>query len=372
MRSPQIAPDACAPGTASPPARAGVPHAAPHPRNFPRPAPASAKEPARGVVLPWVGRLSPWLLIAGIAYAAVFIKPHASGAPLSQPVVERRDLFFGAAGDAASLWVVGQDGAVLHGQAGAGHWSREALPTRANLQAVAVSPNGLVVIAGNGGELWVKAPGTDWRPVHLPLTEVGNKLLDVQFIAGHFWVVGEMGALFRSDAGAFSWERLGQPQDVAFNAIRAGADGDLWIAAEFGRLLRSRDGGSTWSTVELGSESLRAVAFGGRTGVAVGNTGHLYVSQDGGDSWRAIEPFTHEHLHDVAVSDGLWSVVGDHGLFFQSRDPAARWQDAAPAGLGKGYFTRVLPLAGADLLVGRQLAMVDAGRLTVVPSGEQP
>lgn len=373
MRSPQTAPDACASAVASTPARAGVHHAAPCPRSVPRSAAhVSAQGSAQTGLLPWLARLSPWLLIAGIGYAAVFIKPHVTGAALSQPVVERRDMFFGAAGDSASLWVVGQAGAVLHGQAGANRWSREAFPARTNLQAVAVSPDGVVVAAGNGGELWVKAPGGDWRKVSLPVAEVGNKLLDVQFIAGRFWVVGEMGALFRSSPEGSSWERLGQEQDVAFNAIRPGAEGDLWIAAEFGRLLRSRDGGMTWSTVELGSESLRSVAFNGRTGVAVGNTGHVYVSPDGGDSWNAIEPFTHEHLHDVAVTDGLWSVVGEHGLFFQSRNPAALWQDAAPAGLGKGYFTRVLPVAGGNLLVGRQLAMVDAGRLSAVPSGEQP
>lgn len=322
----------------------------------------------------WAARLSPWGLIAGLAYAAVFIKPTVDAAPLLQPVVEQRDMFFGAAGDLTSLWVVGQDGAVLHGVEGATRWSREVLPGRRNLQAVAVSPDGVVVTVGNHGDLWLKKPGQAWRNTPLPVSEVGGKLLDVAFIGGHFWVTGEMGALFRSGPGAGTWERIGEEQDVAFNIIRQGVGNDLWIAAEFGRLLRSRDGGLSWTTQELGSESLRSVSFEGQVGVAVGNAGHVYVSQDGGDSWKAMSSFTSDHLRDVVVVDGLWSVVGDNGTYFQSRKPAGGWWNSALdfGELGKGYFTRVLPVASGNLLVGQQLAVIDSGQLTVVSGGEQP
>lgn len=325
-----------------------------------------------GLILPWLAKLSPWMLIAGLAYAAVFVEPSSNGAPLLQPVVEPRDMFFGAAGDATSLWVVGQDGAVLHGVDGT--WRREVLPGRGNLQAVAVSPDGEVVTVGSQGDLWLRMPGQAWRHAPLPVAEEGGKLLDVAFLHGHFWVVGEMGALFRAAPGATTWERMGEAQDVAFNAIRPGVGNDLWIAAEFGRLLRSRDGGQTWSTQELGSESLRAVAFDGQTGVAVGNTGHLYLSDNGGDDWRALAAFTSDHLHDVVVRNGLWQVVGDNGSYFQSDDPGGTWTNAALgiAELSKGYLTRILPLAGGNLLVGRQLVLLSAGQPQLIGEGARP
>jgi len=332
------------------------------------------EEQASGLILPWAARLSPWALIFGLAYAAVFIKPAATGAPLRQPVVESRDMFFGVAGDKDSLWVVGQDGAVLHGVDDATRWSREVLPNRSNLQAVAVSPKGVVVTVGNQGDLWSRAPGHGWRHAPLPVGEIGGKLLDVAYIDGHFWVTGEMGALFRAGPGAETWERMAPEQDVAFNAIRPGSGGDIWIAAEFGRLLRSRDGGRTWSTQELGSESLRAVAFDGDTGVAVGNAGYIYLTQDAGDTWRSLTPFSRDHLHDVVVRDGLWSVVGDNGTYFQSTKPASGWKNAAIGfgELGKGYLTRILPVAGGELLVGRQLAVVQGGQLRVVGAEGRP
>lgn len=328
----------------------------------------SRKTRVPSLILPWVAKLSPWMLIAGLAYAAVFVKPSVNGAPLLQPVVESRDMFFGAAGDRSSLWVVGQNGAVLHGVDNASRWSREELPNHSNLQAVAVSPEGVVVTVGNQGDLWLRTPGHGWRNAPLPVGEFGGKLLDVAYIRGHFWVVGEMGALFRAGPGAGTWERMTEEQDVAFNAIRSGVNGDLWIAAEFGRLLRSQDGGRTWNAQELGSESLRALAFDAQTGVAVGNAGHIYLSQDGGDSWRSLTPFSRDHLHDVVVQDGLWSVVGDNGTYFQSDKPSDGWKNVAIdfGELGKGYLTRILPLAEGDLLVGRQLSMVRDGRLSVV------
>lgn len=343
----------------------------------PRTAPGHSMHVSRrvrmsGLIMSWGVKISPWLLIAGLAYAAVFVKPTVNGAPLLQPVVESRDMFFGVAGDSSSLWVVGQDGAVLHGVNGASSWSREVLPSRTNLQAVAVSPDGVVVAVGNNGDLWLRDPKQGWRHEKLPVGDIGGKLLDVAFIGGRFWVVGEMGALFRGGAG--NWERMGAEQDVAFNAIRPGVGGDLWIPAEFGRLLRSRDGGLTWSTQELGSESLRAVAFEGQTGVSVGNTGHIYLSENGGDDWRPVISFTSDHLYDVVVRNGLWSVVGDNGAYFQSSKPDSGWRNAAISfgELGKGYLTRILPVAGGDLLVGRQLAMVSDGQLKVVGTEVQP
>jgi len=34
------------------------------------------------------------------------------------------------------------------------------------------------------------------------------KLLDVSFIDGHFWAVGEMGSLLRADADLSQWQAL--------------------------------------------------------------------------------------------------------------------------------------------------------------------
>ncbi|MBD9482044.1 glycosyl hydrolase [Pseudomonas sp. PDM14] len=315
----------------------------------------------------WLARLAPWMVIGGLAYAAVFIKPSVESVPLDQPLVERRDLFFDGAVQGENLWVIGQNGALLSSRDAGQNWQREELPGRSNLQAITVSPEGRQVIVGNQGRIWTRVSGEDWQSLQLPVSELAGKLLSVSFIDGHFWAVGEMGALFRGDATAQDWQALGGEDDVTFNSIRAGVGGDLWITAEFGRLLRSTDQGASWTTIELGSESLRALVFSGSTGVAVGNRGEVYLSRNGGDDWQAVAHFTSEHLFDVAVHDGHWLVTGDRGALFRSDDPAGGWQAWTPAGLDKSYHSRLLDSQHGVVVIGQQLGLLREDDLQIWP-----
>lgn len=315
----------------------------------------------------WLARLAPWMVIGGLAYAAVFIKPSVESVPLDQPLVERRDLFFDGAVQGNHLWVIGQNGAMLSSSDAGQNWQREELPGRSNLQAIAVSPEGRQVIVGNQGRIWTRVTGEAWQSLQLPVSELAGKLLSVSFIDGNFWAVGEMGALFRGDATAQDWQALGGEDDVTFNSIRAGIAGDLWITAEFGRLLRSTDQGASWNTIELGSESLRALVFSGSTGVAVGNRGEVYLSRDGGDDWQAVAHFTSEHLFDVAVHNGHWLVTGDRGALFRSDDPASGWQAWTPAGLDKSYHSRLLDSQHGVVVIGQQLGLLREDDLQIWP-----
>lgn len=318
-------------------------------------------------LLSWCGVMAPWVVIGSLAFAAMFIKPTVNPVPLDQPLLERRDAFFDGAALGERLWIVGQNGALLSSSDAGAHWVREELPGRRNLQSIAVSDLGRQVVVGNQGRLWTRQDAEPWQTMELPVSELAGKLLSVSFLDGHFWAVGEMGTLFRGDADAAHWEPMGSDDDVAFNSIRAGVDGDLWITAEFGRLRRSRDGGLTWTVQEMGSESLRALVFEGRTGVAVGNRGQAFISYDAGDSWQALPQFTGEHLFDITVHHGEWIVTGDRGALFRTKDPASTWQDWNPQGLDKSYHSRLLDTANGVVLIGHQLGLLDQDDLQLWP-----
>jgi len=315
--------------------------------------------------------LSPWMVIAGLAFAALFIKPSVNPTPLDQPLIENRDAFFDGAVLKDQLWIVGQNGAMLSSDDAGSNWAREELPGRENLQAIAVSDQGQQVVVGNLGHVWTRQNDQPWQSQDLLVSDLAGKLLDVSFINGQFWIVGEMGALFRADPTATQWQAMGPEEDVTFNSIRPGVDGDIWITAEFGRLLRSRDNGLTWTTQELGSESLRAIVFDGTTGVAVGNQGQAFISYDAGDSWTEMTPFTQDHLFDIGIQRGMWVTTGDRGALFRSQTPAGSWQAWTPQGLDKSYHNRLLATADGMVLIGHQIGLLRQDNLQLWPGETQ-
>ncbi|KRW60960.1 WD40/YVTN/BNR-like repeat-containing protein [Pseudomonas sp. TTU2014-080ASC] len=318
--------------------------------------------------LSWVGRLSPWMIIGSLSYAALFVQPTVNPHPLNQPLLENRDAFFDAEVYGQHIWAVGQNGALLESLDNGESWSREEVPGRDNLQGIAVSPQGTVVVVGNQGRLWVKQDDGSWKEQQVLGEDTVAKLLDVTFIDNHFWVVGEIGSLLRGDADGTNWQQLSIDEDVTLNSITAGANDDLWIAAEFGRLLHSVDHGQSWQVQELGSESLRALKFNGQVGVAVGNRGGFYLSENAGESWREVPAFTEEHLYDVTFNEGRWIVTGDRGALYQSREavPAKGWQRWSPAGLDKSYHSRLLNTDRGVLLIGKQVGLLGAEDLRLL------
>lgn len=317
-----------------------------------------------------IARLAPMVIIGGLGYAAVFIKPSVNPVPLEQPLLERRDAFFDGAILDKHIWIVGQNGALLTSEDAGRSWIREELPKRGNLQSIAVSPTGQKVVVGNQGQLWVRQLDGPWEHQELQVSDLAGKLQNIKFIEGQFWVVGEMGALFQGSADASNWRALGLGEDINLNAISPGWNGDLWIAAEFGRLLRSNDKGRSWTVQELGDESMRAMYFKGHVGVAVGNRGQVYLSRNGGDSWDAVPAFTNEHLFDVVEHDGRWLVTGARGALFRADSPEGPWHAWTPEGLDMSYHNRMLASAGGVVLIGQQLGLLHGDELEIWP-GEQ-
>ena len=320
-----------------------------------------------------LARLSPWVLISGLGYAAIYVKVAVKPVPMTQPLIEQRDQFLGGVNDGGRYWFVGQDGGVLSMDAKTRRWQREELTPRSNLQGIAAGDHGVLVVAGNDGRLWVRDRGEQWVSQVLPVSDVARKLVDVAFLHGHFWVVGEMGALFRGSADGKTWTRMREPEDVAFNRVRSGPGGSLWIAAESGRLLHSADDGATWDSIELDSESLQSIAFVGDVALVVGNRGHVYRSDNQGVDWKLVPAFTSDNLFDVAGSADGWTVVGDHGAVFTAGPAHQQWQRATARTLGKSYYMRVLASANETVLVGHAIGRL-AGNDSYEPwpQGVQP
>ena len=56
----------------------------------------------------------PWLIIGGLLWAGLFVKPQPAGGTVQPPVLERRDHFYGiAAAPNGDIWVAGSDGKIV-------------------------------------------------------------------------------------------------------------------------------------------------------------------------------------------------------------------------------------------------------------------
>lgn len=321
----------------------------------------------------FITSLAPLCIIGGLLYAALYIKPAASGSALTPSAIAPRDHFYAMVEAAArQIWAVGNHGKVVLGD-GSGRWQVQDTETNAHLQdvdawdaqhAVAVGNDGTVLSTGDAGRTWVK--------VAAPVSAIANKLMRVQTLPdGRAAVVGEFNTILLGSDFGLRWERLTPEQDVAWYglAVRGSL---ITVAGEFGRLMQSDDLGRSWRAVKSPTEAhLTAVAFADdRRAVAVGLNGTALLSEDGGLSWRRVVSGSEDHLYDVSWDGRRFVACGDRGLLLQSTDGEA-WQ-ALDGSLGDArsflWFSRVAQGTDGLLLAGATLGLLRENRFLSIAS----
>lgn len=317
----------------------------------------------------------PWIIIAGLLYAGLFVKPKAVGASVTPPALERRDRVYGIAhGAQGGLLAAASNGKIL--AIGADRRTvRQATPVSLSLQdiaafdqthAVAVGNDNVILHTSDGGQHWFKA-------ADVPRSEVANKLNRVRTGAGGVAVaVGEMGALLRSQDYGKTWQRLHPEEDVAWNDVALLEGGGFVVVGEFGKILRSTDDGKSWEQEQAPvTGSLMAVAFRDAVhGVAVGLDGIVLTSDDGGRKWVKASVAAHEHLLDVLwnAGKGEWFAVGALGRWVRGAQSAEglRWQAGVLGEQALSWHTRALASGSAYWLAGADIGTWDGQRWTVL------
>ncbi|GAB3438565.1 YCF48-related protein [Massilia solisilvae] len=306
----------------------------------------------------------PWMIIAGLLYAGLFIKPKAVGGSVTPPALERRDRVYGIAHAAdGALLAAASNGKIL--AIGADRKvARAATPGSLSLQDIAAFDGAHAVAVGNDNVILVTEDGgKHWRQVdNVPRSQVANKLNRVRAGANGVAVaVGEMGALLRSQDYGKTWQRLREEEDVAWNDVAILDGGVLVVVGEFGKILRSSDGGKSWEKEQPPVQSsLMGLAFRDTAnGVAVGLEGVVLTTGDGGRSWTSVKVPAHEHLLDVAwnADRNEWFATGAMGRWVSGTSGAdgLQWKAGVLGEHALSWHTRVLAagrgywLAGADL-----------------------
>lgn len=302
------------------------------------------------------GALVPPLVIIGLLYAGLFIKPAPSGQAVPTPALERRDAFFGLDLPAAGvIWAAGSRGKIVRSEDDGAHWVVQATPTAEHLQDLAAWDARRAVAVGNQGVvLHTVDGGAHWAAVQAPRSEVANKLLRVLALpGGRALAVGEMGALLAGEDYGRSWRRLVAERDVGFNAVARVGD-TLWVAGEGGLLMRSDDGGAHWREVALPvAASLTGIAFRDeRHGVAVGLDGTVLSTGDGGERWIDRSLPTAGHLYDVAVDGDGWRAVGVRDVLVRGAADGGQWRLERATGASLAWHSKAVGRDGRWVYAG--------------------
>jgi len=159
------------------------------------------------------------------------------------------------------------------------------------------------------------------------------------------WVVGEDGALLRSDDGGASWTLVDVGTTAHLRAV-AVAGSAIWVVGDDGTILRSTDGGTTWPDRGAGSAGalFGVAATDGDHAWAVGDGGLAFATADGGLTWVRVQTEA-AHLYAIDVSDGINGLaVGRAGIMVATHDGGATWSGVAS---GTDHHLRAIARIGA-------------------------
>lgn len=327
--------------------------------------------PMQNKLLNVVSSLMPLAIIAGLLYAAFFIKPTVTSKALPPPLFERRDHLYGLAiAEEKSVWAVGSDGKVLHtDQAGtAWNWAAQKSGVELNLQAVSAWDKQRAVAVGNYGvALYTGDGGSTWQNAEAPKSSVANKLVRVKAQAeGLGYAIGEYNAILKSTDYGKTWARLTPEKDVVWYGFDI-AGKKILAAGEFGKTLTSSDEGATWQEVQTPSKAhLTGVAFKNeQEAVLVGLNGTVLQTTSGGGQWQVIATGFDEHIYDVIWDGSRYLACGDRGLLVASED-GTKWStlDSGLDAIQRNYlwFMQIRKFGQGYLLAGSNLALVENKR----------
>jgi photosystem II stability/assembly factor-like uncharacterized protein len=288
------------------------------------------------------------LLTAPVAHAAEMSEP----APLAAQA-----LLLDVAAAGTTFVAVGDHGDVVLSTDHGVTWTQSLVPTRALLTGVsfpdarhgwAVGHGGIILHTGDGGVTWQRQDDGGRRD---------DVYLDVLFRdARHGFVVGAYGRFLRTEDGGATW-RASHPIDdeVHFNRISAGPDGELYLSGEAGTSLVSTDDGGSWSrlAVPYDGSLFGVLPLGNGRLLTYGLRGHILRSNDRGAAWEQLaNDVTVLIMSGTRLAGGTVVLGGQGGNFFVSRDDGRTFTSWRPAGFETSVAEIIDAGDGSILTVG--------------------
>lgn len=249
------------------------------------------------------------------------------------------------AADANSVWIAGEDGALLVSTNGGAAWTLASTGSTRHLRAIGRAANTGWAVGDGGTVLRTNNAGSSWTVQNAGSLQTlrGAAVFDAQ----HAWAVGDGGLVLRTVDGGANWTRHASGVDRLYAVAFASAQDGLAVGPG-GAIVRTTDGGAAWSRVDGGSTAtLRAVSLTGGQAWAVGDGGTVLRSIDGGATWTATTSGSTARLRAVRFRDANngW-IAGDDGTLLATINGGDTWSAE--------------PVAGSPALAGLSVAGTEA------------
>lgn len=255
--------------------------------------------------------------------------------------------------DAKLGWAVGHDEVVIRTEDGGENWElRHSAPEnlwplldvwfRDADYGIAVGAYGRFLESRDGGRSWAERPFEPEPPasgaaqpaaesaaaaageeVDLgSLTELSSETSGLHLNAivpidgPSLLMVGEAGALYRSDDAGETWRQLASPYDGSFFGGLALTRDSLLAFGLRGNLWRSDDGGASWRELISGTLAILsdAIKLDYGTVIVVGNAGAVLVSRDGGETFTLLQQADRKGLQRIVRAGTDFLVFGETGV----------------------------------------------------------
>lgn len=268
-----------------------------------------------------------WLVGSSGLMVNVDTNGHATGYPLASS----ETLNSIACRYAGEAWVAGTHGTLLYTDDAGASWNQQAVPTSADLRAVATQDFGPVFVAGDGVFLTSSDTGAHW-------TQIGDDTVSFRAVAAAeqaptVLAVSEDGTLF-----TFSNNQLVNRGSFAgARAVAVSPDGQTAMLVGDHMISRSIDGGRSWSPLAGGDarfddvridEAGQAVAVGSGGAIAhISEAGEVTLQHVGTADLHTI------HLAEVEDEDSAPGfTAGEGGQVFITRDGGRTWTSGPNVG----------------------------------------
>ena len=223
-------------------------------------------------------------------------------------------------------WVVGNHGTLLYTDDAGASWTTQAVPTTADLRALATQNIGPIFVAGNGVFLTSNDAGLHW-------TQLGDGSVNFRAVAAAqdattVLAVSEDGTVFAVE----DHQLVARGSFAGARAVAVSADGKTAVLAGDHMFAKSVDAGRTWAALaspeNVAFDDIRVDDEGQAT--AVGERGT--VAHIASDTTIALQHIGTANLHTVHIAplgaeyENVGITAGDGGAVFMTFDGGWTWE----------------------------------------------